>query len=104
MGANPETLIVKPAIKMSKSQVRTQGRISYKLFLELVEAIGRDITDEEIVMENGLLHPIKKMTIQNSGETKQGGGFVVKKSKRKKSKRKTHKKEKKNKKSNTKKT
>lgn len=104
MGDNPETLIVKPAIKMDKSQVRTQGRISYKLFLELVETIGRDITDEEIVMENGLLHPIKKMTIQNSGETKQGGGFVVKKSKIKKSKRKTHKKKKKNKKSNTKKT
>ena len=99
MGPNPETLIVKPAIKMSKTQARTQGRISYDLFLELVETIGRDITDEEIVIRNGLLHPIKKMNIQSSGETKQGGGFVAKKRKRK---RKTQKRKKKRKKNNTK--
>ena len=66
----------------------------YYKFLKLVNKIGREITDDQIVIDNGLLHPIKKMNDQE-GETKQGGGFVRKKKKKTKKRKKTNKKRKK---------
>ena len=93
----PEKQTIVAGIKLDHKQARTQGRISYGKFLKLVNKIGREITDEQIVIDNGLLHPIKKMNDQE-GETKQGGGFVRKKTKKTRKRKKTNKKRKKTKK------
>jgi len=83
----PEEQTIVAGIKLDHSQARTQGRISYSNFLRLANEIGREITNEQIVIDNGLLYPIKKMKEQE-GETKQGGGFVRKKRKKTNKKRK----------------
>lgn len=59
------------AVKLSKGNSRVQGRVSYTNFKNLVEHLGANITDEEMVTNNGVLSPIKKMNL-SQGESKEG--------------------------------
>ena len=59
---------VDTAVKLSKGNARVQGRVSYTKFSRLVKNLGEEITDEPIVIDNGLLDPIKKIDLQGGGE------------------------------------
>ena len=59
---------VQTAVKLSSGNARVQGRVSYNNFNRLVTTIGKNITDELLVINNGLLDPIKKTELEGGGE------------------------------------
>jgi len=60
VSSSPETP-AQTAIKISSSNARVQGRVSYSQFIKLVEKLGTKITHTKPVIQNNLIEPIKKM-------------------------------------------